>query len=318
MKTTYSLLLCTSVLLFSPLVMAGQCRVASSGSEVDNLNVGSLLLQRDQPVGSVLLRRVVSGTGQEVASCGSQRHLHQVRMVNTSRVPGFRHVYESGVPGVGIRVEYEGNAIDATGNYEVEKGSSNLKSQQSYVVSFIRTGPVSPGEFAVRDILEERIADNARGWVVPRKLRITGGGVKQASCQVRTPALIVPMGDVEVNTLARAGQAGALHDFSVGLSCDAGTPLSITFNRLVPEKGGATRQADGVIGSLQETGGAQGIGVQIIHDKKAVSLDTPLSLGTTQYEGNLDIPFQARYFQTMDKVMPGRVNAVAGFTLTYQ
>lgn len=318
MKNTLLALFGVGLLLAGQHSFAAGCIATNTSAEIDSLNTGNILIQPGAPLGSVLQRKVVIGTGRELATCGEQRLLRQLRIVNTARVPGFPHTYETGVPGVGMRIRSVYGWVDAVDNAHSESGDDTLKSRAPYFISYIKTGTVTPGNFTIHDVLEEQVNSGERSWLPVRKLRITGGGVRQTSCQVLTPAVVVQLGNLSPDRLSSIGQTGDLQHFDIGVSCSAGTKLNITFDRLDGARSGASDQLKGVAIPLQGEGMSEGVGVQLLHDKTPVDFGVPVSLGVTPQEGELRIPLQARYLRTSDNLRPGLVKAVLGFTLTYQ
>lgn len=67
-----------------------------------------------------------------------------------------------------------------------------------------------------------------------------------------------------------------------------------------------------------DSGGASGVGIQILSDGKAVPVDgSGASEVTNLTPGNTRMRFQAQYISTSSEVKPGAANASAEFTITY-
>ena len=61
-----------------------------------------------------------------------------------------------------------------------------------------------------------------------------------------------------------------------------------------------------------------GVGIQVIDDKKMpVKFGDEAELGPSK-DGDYVLPYTARYYQTGDKVTPGRADGTATFTLDYK
>jgi type 1 fimbria pilin len=86
-----------------------------------------------------------------------------------------------------------------------------------------------------------------------------------------------------------------------------------------PGSAGAENAANGVL-KLDNPGpySASGVGVQLLYNSAPVPLGTRMTIATTSADGAYDIPLKARYIQTAAQIVPGKADANATFTMTYQ
>lgn len=283
--------------------------------EIQTLDLGSLLLQRDLPVGSTIISKVISGGGAKIATCSDGAFQRQKVMLQGSPVSGYTHLYQSGVVGVGISVQYGNDYADTAPDSSSGSGPVDLSSSENITVSLIKTGDVAPGNLTPGDLAADRVTSEGGGWLNIRTLKLTGGSIRQASCQVTTPNVMVPMGTLRESSLSGVGSTAGRKDFSIGLDCSAQTRVNLIINAPTALTGtGLT----GVLAAAQDEGSLDGVGIQILFNQLPVTFGTPLTVGTTTDEGPYNIPLQAQFYQTKAQLKSGTLNATANFTLSYQ
>ena len=154
-------------LLLAGLLMAGapawaqNCRLADGNSplvNIANLN-GSVTVGPDVPVGTEIFRATYNAgpANQVICSPGRIDRIRQYTALPyraSSYVhPNYGTVYETNVPGVGVVVWFNGSGFPI-----VTEGETNLPPptgfvlwpSQSYDVSLIKIGPISPMSRNVR------------------------------------------------------------------------------------------------------------------------------------------------------------------------
>ncbi|MBF4180782.1 fimbrial protein [Lelliottia nimipressuralis] len=297
-------------------VWAAGCSSGGDASiETQTLDLGSLLLQRDLPVGSTIISKVISSGGGKIATCGAGVFQRQKLMLQGNPVSGYTHVYQSGVAGVGISVQYGNDYADTAPESTSENGPVDLSSAENITITLIKTGDVTPGNLAPGDLAADRVTAEEGGWLNIRTVKLTGGTIRQASCQVTTPNIVVPMGTLQRTDLNSLGATVGRKDFSIGLDCSAQTRVNLTINAPTALTGtGLT----GVLSGSQDEGSADGVGIQILFNQIPVAFGSPLAVGTTTDDGPFSIPLQAQFYQTKVLIKSGHLNATANFTLSYQ
>ncbi|KFK91669.1 MULTISPECIES: type 1 fimbrial major subunit FimA [unclassified Serratia (in: enterobacteria)] len=146
------------------------------------------------------------------------------------------------------------------------------------------------------------------------------GEVVNAACAVDVGSIgqKVPMGQVKTTTLATAGNTSSAVGFNIQLNdCDTivSTQASVAFSGTAVSSTYKTALA--LQGSV--AGNATNVGIQILdRTGTALALDgATFSAATTLSDGNVVVPFQARYIAT-GVATAGTANADATFKVQYQ
>ncbi|CAI2158485.1 Type-1A pilin [Serratia fonticola] len=159
--------------------------------------------------------------------------------------------------------------------------------------------------------------------VAPDPVSISGGTLRfagslvEAPCAIDTPGdgLIVDIGQYRTADFDEVGKTSMSKRFDIKLSdcaVDTYTKAQVTFKG--PTSGGknTTLALDGGSSS------AKGIGIQILSEGKAVTVDGSESSGSTSLvEGNNTLPFQVQYISIDKNVKAGEASSFADFTVTY-
>lgn len=148
------------------------------------------------------------------------------------------------------------------------------------------------------------------------------------TCKVPSPASFeVPLGNIAASSTSGfgsgVGSTSPAKDFSIALSCD--TAISGAFKVMLqldatPVSGLA---AQGVLAltNAGASGVAGGVGVQVLNRPTStpVTLATPWLVGNFPMSSSLiNVPFSARYYQTVARVSPGTANSSMTYTISYQ
>lgn len=304
-----------AALLTSHFSQAAGC-LLSGDTQTDTIDAGEILVQRDAPVGSVLFRKMMPATGATLGSCDTGAYSKQLQLVNLQPVPGHTDLYQSGVQGVGIRLQSGGTPLTGSTS-DTQNGPATLKDEDMVTFSLIKTGPVEPGMLTHQDLLQVNYTGQDGGVVTAKRFTLAGGTVTQASCQVRTPSIVVPMGSLDKKTLKGVNSVASVRDFQIALDCNKNTNVNVTFAPLTAQGENAQR-LKGVLEGDAVTGAATGVGIQMLMGGVPVEFNTLLPAGSTSADGLFSIPLQARYFQILDHITPGTINARVAFTMTYQ
>lgn len=145
------------------------------------------------------------------------------------------------------------------------------------------------------------------------------GGVTftASTCTVSTSSqnLVVTLPPVLTSSLTGAGTTAGTTPFSINLTgCTSNRNLSATLNTNTPYAG-----ANGVIAPTTGSGYAGNVGIRLLQPDGAnpVTFGTAFPVGTTN-GANFTFNLYAQYYQTTSPVSPGKVQATATYTLTYQ
>ncbi|MPW15383.1 fimbrial protein [Paraburkholderia sp. CNPSo 3157] len=234
-------------------------------------------------------------------------------------VPGMTGVYPTNVAGIGMRMR------DANGNPMVGTGSCSMSSSLGYTgadgsfnvsgsFELVKTGTVSSGSITGAwyntGVLNTGYTLNNGSSTMSVA---NGTQVRVVTCSVTaaTANQTIPLATVSPSMFTTAGSVAARTGFSLGLNCQSGVKVAITFS--------STSGNSGVASVLGNLGTARGVGVQLLDSTQApITLDSPLTL-TSSTTGNMSFPFYAQYFRVgTPAVIAGSVRATAVFTMSYQ
>jgi type 1 fimbria pilin len=147
----------------------------------------------------------------------------------------------------------------------------------------------------------------------------TGSTVKASTCNVTTSSIQVPLlSGVSPTSLASTGATAGATRFSIGLNCTAPANAYLSLSDASDPTNRST------VLSAAPSSTTKGVGVQISSESTVLSFGpTTAEKGMTatlmtkmQAGANL-IPLIARYVRT-GPVSPGKLSAMATFTLSYQ
>lgn len=264
---------------------------------------------------------------------------------------GYSNVYETGVPGIGIK--FVGLNGDSTGQltapYTAIANRTGLLSLNVHAI-FVRTGIVGSGTVtgASLPVIRQYIGDS-NGDVLFYTLNYSGSvPVVAATC--RTPDFTYALGTFGsgsfsgvnsatswVSTAIRLDSCSPFYGYMSGgylswtapggASGSAGQTMSQNVLSLsLAPKTPVINSASGIIG-LDTSGAtaARGIGIQL-GIQSGGSAYTPLNLGTpvqvspalNDVSGVVQFNLGARYIQTESTITPGTANASVVYTINYQ
>jgi len=126
-----------------------------------------------------------------------------------------------------------------------------------------------------------------------------------STCTVSTPSISISLGNVGGSTFGNVGSTSPVSAAqNISLSCRGFPTVRMTLQGTQ-----ATGAPNTVLAVTGGTGTAQGVGVQLLHNRATVlTINSPLTLSTATPTGNLNVPIAARYYRT-GTVVAGRANA---------
>ncbi|WP_241291703.1 fimbrial protein [Burkholderia stabilis] len=324
------------------------------------LNVGALTVGRDVPNGTVLYRQTVrpiqlliTCTNPGVITSVSKQYkltTTPLPLANWNGSPYPGHVYETGVPGIGIALWYAGNAFPYTMSV-ANCGSTTVNcnwvvNTAQFDISLIKIGPVSPGIIQASNFPTVQL-----DWVTDNTLTLKRtsftGSINIVAQTCTTPDVNVDMGQHQTKAFSGAGSATPWKDFSILLqNCPAFTgsssyvqnndsatgwsssvatnPNAIGFS-LAPTTP-IVDPAQGIVALAPASSGpaaATGVGLQVANASNApVAYNTVMPSGivpSATSGASYSIPLRARYVQTGSAApTPGPANTSMMFTINYQ
>lgn len=212
-----------------------------------------------------------------------------------------------------------GIGLIGTGGCAATSSLGNTGADGSFNVSgtfeLVKTGPITAGTIGNASSYKSGILgtgvvlNNGNAYLYVA----SGTAVKPVTCSVTsaTANQTISMATISPALLPSAASVKAKTPFSIGLNCESGVKVAVTFSTASGNSG-----IDSVLAS---TGSATGVGVQLLDTTGTpVKLDTPLQLsaGTT---GNASFQFFGQYYRLgAADVTPGTVRAASIFTMSYQ
>jgi type 1 fimbria pilin len=242
-------------------------------------------------------------------------------------------VYTTNIPGIGYRLYYTfgGNKNPNSSRLDgamtlpftsSHPGNVNMGNPQTFILEFVVTsenpqgGILFAGEVMTwtddrgTPIMRAFFNGNATRFIAP-SCRV-GGGLNPIQ---------VPFGKVPQSNFKGLGSVAAERNFNITLNCRAGIGVqNMVHLRMDATKDPAAVGQDGVLQLTQ--GGvntATGVGIQIVdgNSRAPVKFGDEAQVGPAK-DGDYVLPYTARYFQTGNRVTPGRANGTATFTVIYK
>ncbi|HFV9237140.1 TPA: spore coat protein U domain-containing protein [Enterobacter mori] len=297
------------MLLFCNYANAG-CTAASN--PIDYLDFGSVIVQRDAPVGSVIATKTLPSSIVLDSCDNSQDYGYQLLNYNGGVASSIPNVYLTNITGVGVSVmasSYYTNPAAQRGPF-----ANGYVTTQPIVVSLYKLQQISSGNLALGQVA---VFKDSAGRLA-RDMRISGGRVTQVACSISTPSLIFPIGDVLATSFGSTVgtvPSGAQNTQNLGLNCDNGANINVSLNGTQNPDVGTTS-----VLALTNQGGAdvaKGVGVQILYNGSPLLLNNRIVMKQSS-GGQETFPITARYYQTKTAVTTGKANASATLDLTYQ
>jgi type 1 fimbria pilin len=295
---------------------AGTCTTITP--QESTLSIGTITVQRDVAVGTVLFSRNATLTGSYLTGCTNPLMLgFSMRYLNATPSTYGNHVYNTNVNGIGVRF--------SSGNYfENPTNTFSYNAQSDYVewwggkIELIVTGPVASGSLTPGVLGVVMLQGSDGVYRDGLTTTLLDGTINVLACSITTPQLTFPIGDISAATFGSTvgtTPAGAQNTQNLGLNCDPGANVNVSLSG-IQNPDVATTSVLALTGQ-GNTGTAKGVGVQLLYNGTPITLNTRLPLNVAT-GGQQAFPLTARYYQTQTTVEPGTANASATLNLTYQ
>lgn len=292
-----------------------------------SMDMGRVIIPNDTAVGVVFRTQrftiPVNGASEIALNCfngGSGTG----RILQGEAVPGRENVFTTRVPGVGIRFSREITRIGQTFYPHTLRFNGNANpaifSPSYFTVELMKiaattgNGPLAAGTYTTYT------RDGDGTAIINSFLSGTGITIITPSCSVDTGSrnISVEFGKVPLTNFRGRGSTTGDRNFNIRLNCKAGQNAQNTILlRMDAQQDPSNEQ--GVLRVTQAgTGTARGVGIQVIDAKKVpVKFGDDAEVGPSK-DGDYVLPYTARYYQTGDRVTPGRADGTATFTLDYK
>lgn len=272
----------------------------------------------DLPFGSVFYETEVSENhnGENYALCIGKSE-RDVKYIN-GWIADSNGIAQTNIPGVGIRIHwiYDGHiALVPKEPYAITWGPILLWNKgPRWKLELIKTGRISGGKLQSGDYVIYGV-----GGALISKLVIAGGGnIMTPSCSLLSPNINVPLGRHLTSEFDHPGSTTSWQSFDIHLNCNQGARIAMRIDATADAS-----SAPGVMQLDQQKGdmAASGVGIQLWYRPGGGS---PVVFGrdtyyyTSVYGGAEVVKLQARYYQTGERIIAGKANGTATFTLTYR
>ncbi|CDH21954.1 conserved hypothetical protein; putative exported protein [Xenorhabdus bovienii str. kraussei Quebec] len=292
------------------------------------VSFGTVVIPRDHSIGTTIKEIRLDHVDEKgnIAICNTLTPTSWEKPDFDPAHYNYDAIYESGVPGVGIRINTwgPGYGIDwlpRTATYPVTcSPPSQFPNKKQYcgrtwgylTVQLIKIAPTTSS-----GPTHQRLLTRAKlGLDLPiHTFFLTNTYIMTQGCSLKQKTTFVNMGEVRTSAFRGMNSTADMRNFELNLDCDANVKVGVTLDGR-PAKSNANN-----IWALDDNSDnvtATGIGLQILYQNQPLSMGSPLMIHSGQAIGNFAIPLHARYIQTEGRVTPGKADATATITLTYQ
>ncbi|GAB1438907.1 fimbrial protein [Providencia sp.] len=320
-------------ILFSASYASAQCVRTWAPTYEFNMEMGRIVVDPDLPRGSVIAQKtytMVDPKRTPYATCyaGTTYFEAEVIMPGLTMIPRADKVFQTNVPGIGMRFERGGGSVRFTypDRYGINgswSGTSVYLADSVFTLQLIKTadktgaGSIASGKYT-------RYGFDKSNPVLVSYLNADAITISSASCKV--------LGDREKNIqldpvnrtlFTQIGSTAGEKNFDITLKCDGGvstvghTNIAITFDGTEPK--GLARK--GVLVNLSTSSPAQGIGIQVLErdNRKELLFNTKYDLGRIydNKQSDINLNYTARYYRYADKISAGEVRSQMVFNITY-
>lgn len=297
-------------------VHAGTCTTITP--QMSTLSVGTINVQRDAPVGTVIFSGAAFYTGSYLTGCSNPLMLGFSMRYNNATLSSYgNHVYNTNISGIGIR-------FSSNNYFENPANTFSYNAQTSYVdwyggkIELVVTGPVSSGALTPGVIGVVTLQGSDGVYRDGLTTQLTSGTINALACSITTPQLTFPIGDISASAFGTAigtTPTGAQNTQNLGLACTPGTNISVSLGGI--QNPNSSNTSVMALTGQGMTGTAKGVGVQLLYNGTPLVLNSRLLLKQSS-GGQETLPLTARYYQTLTTVESGSANASATLNLTYQ
>jgi type 1 fimbria pilin len=286
---------------------------------VKTVQFGSVIVQRDAAIGSVIATVSAPATSQKIIECTATSITEYDQMMYLGgAATSITNVYQTNIPGVGI-----------TGNWgasDIYKSPTNVVSWANGGPTYMTDNPAQTFQLIKTDNIISGVLTNgflARNSFAGTsydsiQVYLSGSSVTQVACSITTPNLTFPIGDILASTFGTTvgtTPTAAKNTQNLGLNCDAGANINVSLSGTQNPDVSTTSVL--ALTGQGSAGVAKGVGVQILYNSTPLILNNRIVLKQSS-GGQETFPLTARYYQTKTSVATGSANASATLNLTYQ
>lgn len=297
--------------------------------QVADFTFNDLNIQRDVPVGTVLLQKEVSvpatvGISAYAGACTQEMKMNYAGATKTS----LASVYNTNIPGVGIKVFTYTHSGAGAYDYFENPGKNNSFSSPTGMSSYtywtasnvatvylVKTGDITSGRLAAGEI--GRVT-NLETSTVLFNINTSGGNINSLACSIESGnGLSFPIGDLLTTEFKGVNSTpDKTSTVDPKLDCNADANINIKLNG-VQNPDSTEKSILALSGNQGQNGVADGVGVQLLYNGTPLEINKLITLKKSS-GGKESFPITARYIQTKEAIHPGAANATAVLELIYQ
>lgn len=269
---------------------------------------------RDIPVGSTILVKEID-QGNTTMTCSGNGLWFDYGFVGGATKTAFEHVYETGVPGIGMRIYWynEGGVYMEWPRFERRLNPTTYSPPHKFKFELVKTGTISSGKFIDHKIeiyyhnqLSNKISFNNVSYTAQSR-----------GCTVARPVQTVTMPTVPLGKFKPDATPIGPKSFAIDLKCDKGVKVAYYITGLNTDLH--------ILKNSVGKGMAKGVGLILVQGD--ASSQTQQMFGTrtefktsqtTVDDERLSIPLTAFYIQYGPEVTAGDVLANATVTFMYE
>ncbi|WP_445116311.1 fimbrial protein [Acinetobacter sp. WZC-1] len=312
------------------------CNMTNYSAIDVSMSVGRVVVRPSDEVGKILRKATFSYPRGSTWTCDRNGGVNRAILdQNNSASPLGNNIYNTNIPGIGIRLYRELPADDTFSGYYPYRVSSprgnKVLGAGFFVVEIIKTGSETgsgalvPGRYsnyyeesmgAGRPLLTSTVYGNA----------IT---IASSSCEWQGNInKTVQLPTVNKADFKGIGSTQGEQAFDLNILCNGGkSPSDYTESNKISlsfDYNAATGTNNQVLANdAPARTRANGVGVQLVWDyqkqNKVIAKNDKLTLGTLRSNQSIqyNVPMKARYYQTASNVSPGTVRGMATVTIEY-
>lgn len=295
-------------------VWANTCTGNPLSTHFTSADFAMLKPARDIPVGSTILVKEID-QGKTTMTCSGNGLWFDYGFVGGATKTAYEHVYETGVPGIGMRIYWynEGGVYMEWPRFERRLDPTTYTPPHKFKLELVKTGPISSGKFTDHKIriyyhnqLSNEILFNNVSY-----------NAQRSGCSVLRPVQTVTMPTVPLSKFTTDGIPFSPTSFAIDLKCDKGVKVAYVIDGLYSNMH--------ILLNSPADGMAKGVGLIFLQGD--ANSEVPQKLGTrTEFKTTqttvddemLSIPLTVFYMYYGPRVTAGDIHTNAMVTFMYE
>ncbi|MCL9654559.1 fimbrial protein [Pseudomonas protegens] len=269
---------------------------------------------RDIPVGSTILVKEID-QGKTTMNCNGDGLWFDYGFVGGATKTAYEHVYETGVPGIGMRIYWynEGGVYMDWPRFERRITPNAYLPPHKFKFELVKTGTISSGKFIdhkIRIYYHNQLSNE----ILFNNVSYTA---QSRGCTVARPVQTVTMPTVPLGKFKPDATPIGPKSFAIDLECDKGVKVAYYITGLNSNLH--------ILKNSEGKGMAKGVGLLLVQGDASSQILQKLSTRTefktsqTTVDGELlSIPLTVFYFQYGPEVTAGDVLTNATVTFMYE